>query len=349
MFHIKLATTAGSVIAITVLWMMYQDSGLMGEVFRQVPGYIMNFCEKQGLLPRATQVAEKAWLACMGWVIMAAVLNRIKGFLRETNELCCKNKIKLFLLLTGSTLLLQKSTWIHTQFNTTQLVLSRTTIAFGVCGYFIGLLHCSRRPKQPEEDRKTISLRLGRIEAEPKDDSKFEKLIAHQFEILQKQIERLRKRLDKADIPVFTAVHEEKRRRTSISERMNTEPEKDQEMPPLIDVVEEVSANKVPKLNRCPHCAQPTHESHRCWVLRKNMKCFKCGGANHVAIACQNLKTGGMQFQVQKELDVSHIEEEMKRLQAKKDQILRKKVLSEPQAGKSNVKNSFLSRSPRLN
>lgn len=69
-----------------------------------------------------------------------------------------------------------------------------------------------------------------------------------------------------------------------------------------------------PKTKKCPHCADLLTKEHKCWVLQRKMKCYKCGGPNHIAIACKN-KGFGMQLEVHNQLSEEQITKEMERLQ----------------------------------
>ena len=67
------------------------------------------------------------------------------------------------------------------------------------------------------------------------------------------------------------------------------------------------------EIDRCPHCADVMTKGHKCWVLDKQIKCFKCGGPNHIAVACRR-KGFGMQMDVLNKMNQTQIQKEISRL-----------------------------------
>lgn len=355
MYYNKLATTAGSAIAIAVIGIICLDMSEAQDLFQNVVTWFLRLVNNPEVWRMASWLAQRACLLAIGWTLLILVLERAKQWTREFIGKIWNNKAKIILLLLGILLLLQKNTTFNTisgESNTHTRTQHYTAVVeyltLVTLGYLFGRQHLQYSPNKSEVETKSISFRLGRIDAESKDDSRFEKLVASQFEIVQKQIERIRKRLDKAEIPVYAALHEEKKKKVYDPTAMDVETEVDQVGS---ETAQHKAATEKPKKDRngkCSHCAGTTHESHRCWVLKKNIKCFKCGGTNHIAISCQNLKTGGMQFQVQKELELQNIEAEIRKLQDEKQKLIRKADNYVRVAGRED-QDSFLSRSSRLN
>ena len=144
---------------------------------------------------------------------------------------------------------------------------------------------------------------------------------------------------------VFAGFHESKKRKNQLQENVNEITD--------TEVIPEPMSPKIPQPNstqeRCAHCNTTNHPTHRCWVLKKDLKCYKCGGANHIAVTCQNLPKGGMQFQIQKDTDINYIDDEIAKLQKLRDIVMRKKQkLQRGQFQSNNARQSFLSQSSRL-
>lgn len=293
-------------------------------------------------------------------VVMYSFIQQVKRMWKSTKESIEANKYKLVLTLCAFALALTAS-HRYEGLMTNNLVELAVHILIGIV---IGRLVPSPfSGTKNRAENKEISLRLGRIDVASNEDTKYERLIAQQFEIIQKQIERLRKRLDHADIPVFAGFEEAKKskkrksshshshsRRHSQQSEVDAEPRQSSvEVQPNQSMVELPVEPKVTP-SRCIHCNTTNHPSHRCWVLKKKVKCYNCGGDNHIAVTCQNLPRGGMQFQIQKDTDVTAIEQEINKLRKIRDTLIQKKQRYQGQWPDSNhERQSFLSQSPRLN
>ena len=51
---------------------------------------------------------------------------------------------------------------------------------------------------------------------------------------------------------------------------------------------------KRPKVGKveCPHCGEMEPPHHRCWVIEKKVRCYRCKGFNHIALRCRNNASG---------------------------------------------------------
>ena len=75
------------------------------------------------------------------------------------------------------------------------------------------------------------------------------------------------------------------------------------------------------KLQPCPSCAKKVVlETHDCWVIRKNVKCHRCGIANHIAVAC----TSKVAIDDRPSLDI--INKELEELHSLKERLEAAKV-----------------------
>lgn len=192
-------------------------------------------------------------------------------------------------------------------------------VVVGLLGIVLGFL-LTKNVKPPKKEN--VTLRLGRLEVEKVEVERSE---VKKINDLQARLVHLERILTaKPTVNIATNEFQDKKYQERSFQPRRTYP-------------------------KCPHCTQTTHPTHRCWVLEKNVKCFKCGELNHIAVACQNLKQGGMQFQVEGKIDVEAIDREIQRLQKEKrkhDDVTKIKeepvmIEDEPMADEDNA---FLSR-----
>lgn len=74
---------------------------------------------------------------------------------------------------------------------------------------------------------------------------------------------------------------------------------------------------------KCIHCGKIELPNHRCWVVDKQIKCFRCGERNHIAIVCQN------ELKLDERMPKRSLEQMIKKLQDQLDRETRNRDLRE--------------------
>lgn len=99
---------------------------------------------------------------------------------------------------------------------------------------------------------------------------------------------------------------------------------------PVVDISAEVRTRKPRQpIKKCPHCGKAESIGHRCWVIEKRIRCFRCGERNHLAMFCSNSRAGALGVNMGGKVPLEHIRATMDKLQKQLDQASEEQHLRE--------------------
>lgn len=354
--HIKLATTAGLVIAMTMLILIIGRSiGVLQVAYNDVNARHM-FLQMKTIInwDNLLNMIVLTSVVYLAYQMFSIIIARIVNFVRQY----------LFKFLTGLSLFL----WIgrRTQMSQDTIELISHQFTFGlIIGIIITSIsykffRSSTPKKNDEKIGSNIPLRVGQVEhiirkeiENSPDNTPIISLLMKRIQLLEersdnaayvRQVAVEKHRLDEdetedEDLEVYLSDDDLKKpskrsktRNVFDSDESMTEPE-DTEYLPITKPIRrrrsksiqlpvqrkkpfrniEPKNKKQKEVEKCPHCADTLTKNHKCWVLEKQIKCFKCGGPNHIAVACKS-KGFGMQMDVLNKMDEEQIQKEILRL-----------------------------------
>lgn len=352
--HIKLATTAGLVIAMAIIILITGGSlGVLQVAYNDVNARHMFLQMKTIInLDNLLNIIVLTCVVCVGYQMCNIMIARIVNFARQY---LLKASVGLSIFL-----------WIgrRTQMNQETIGLLSNQFTLGlIIGIIVTCISykffISTAPKKYEDNKSgsNIPMRVGQVEHIIRREVENSPDNLPIISLLMKRIQLLEERSDHAvhvqqatvqkhrldddntedeDLEVYLSDEDlnkstKKLQKLSDSDESMTEPEdeylpiskpirrrrsKSVQLPierrkPLKTVDPKLRKQK--EVEKCPHCADTLTKNHKCWVLEKQIKCFKCGGPNHIAVACKS-KGFGMQMDVLNKMDEAQIQKEILRL-----------------------------------
>ena len=348
--HIKLATTAGLVTAVTLLF--YSIGGADGvlHIHFDKAKAASNFrrLQSQFDLDGVLNAALLTFCASMGWYVVKSIGRKIIDLGR-----------RYLMQLCGGLLLV---IWIVRRAKDDTQIVKKISpqFVYGILiGYIFSLIayRVAKPASHPPEVKRIseVPLRVGQVEHVIKKDMNVAKNDVPIIALLMKRIHFLeekfdhsmalvqpaevqKRRIDEQDtddeIEVYLTDEDlkdsSKRLRRDNQSTTSSQP---RDEPNLLEVAGKKRSKSIqlparrqkplkvvnpkPRLpknrERCPHCGDYLVNDHKCWVVEKAVKCFKCGGPNHFAVACKS-RGHKIQMDILNKMDEGQIEREITRL-----------------------------------